>query len=193
VGYEATEAQTSSTSDEDLLEWSVDRSSLFGELYRRHAQAMLVFFGRRTLDAQVAADLVAETFADAYAGRRTFRDRGPGSAAAWLYTIGRRKLARCTRRHMVEQEARRRLGYASAPLSEEDTARIEELIDFEALGRAVAGAFRHLRVKQRDALTLRILEGRSYAESAMLLGCSEEVARARVSRGLKRLAAELEF
>ena len=36
-------------------------------------------------------------------------------------------------------------------------------------------------------MTLRVVEGRPYSEVAELLRCSEETARARVSRGLKRL------
>ena len=61
-------------------------------------------------------------------------------------------------------------------------------IDFHKL----AAAFRELRPDQREALRLRVIEGRSYRESARVLGCSEDVVRARVSRGLKRLAAQLE-
>ena len=37
----------------------------FVALYREHAEALLVFFARRTLDAEAAADLTAETFAQA--------------------------------------------------------------------------------------------------------------------------------
>ncbi len=41
----------------------------FAEVYDEHARAMLVFFARRTFDAEVAADLAAETFAQAEAAR----------------------------------------------------------------------------------------------------------------------------
>ena len=37
-----------------------------------------------------------------------------------------------------------------------------------------------------------MIEGRSYREVARELGCSEQTARARVSRGLRRLAAQLD-
>jgi RNA polymerase sigma factor (sigma-70 family) len=179
-------------SDEELLVGSAARAERFSVFYRRHAAEMLAFFARRTLDAQTAADLTAETFAAAFAARSRFREQGAGSAAAWLYTIGRRQLAHYWRHRRVQGKARERLGLPALALAGDDIARIEALIDFAALGRAVSVALTRLKSEQREALTLRVVEGRSYAEVARSLGCSEEVARARVSRGLKRLAAELE-
>jgi DNA-directed RNA polymerase specialized sigma24 family protein len=41
-------------------------------------------------------------------------------------------------------------------------------------------------------LTLRVVEGRPYHEVAEHLSCSVETARARVSRGLRRLARVLD-
>ena len=41
----------------------------FALFYRRHVDAMLGFFSRRTRDAELAADLTAETFAAALAAR----------------------------------------------------------------------------------------------------------------------------
>jgi RNA polymerase sigma-70 factor (ECF subfamily) len=77
-------------------------------------------------------------------------------------------------------------------VSTEDYERIEELIDFEQVGRAIGRAFSLLSDEQREALTLRVIDGRSYREVAEALRCSEETARARVSRGLRRLASHLE-
>jgi RNA polymerase sigma-70 factor (ECF subfamily) len=77
-------------------------------------------------------------------------------------------------------------------LAAEDYERIEELIDFERVGRAIASAFALLSEEQREAMTLRVVEGRPYREVAELLRCTEETARARVSRGLKRLTHLLE-
>jgi RNA polymerase sigma-70 factor (ECF subfamily) len=56
----------------------------------------------------------------------------------------------------------------------------------------VAAALGELRPDQREALRLRVIEGKSYSEIAGALGCSEDVVRARVSRGLRRLAAQLD-
>lgn len=177
--------------DEDLLLASVTDRAAFVAFYRRHAHGLLAYFARRTLDAQTAADLTAETVADAFAGRARYRDHGDGSAAAWLYTIARRKLDRFTRRRSVEYAARARLGLDRLVLDDGEVERVEALIDFEEIGRAVAGALAALNPDQRDAVRLRVLEGESYTQVARELGCSEETARARVSRALRRLAREL--
>ena len=178
--------------DEELLAASSGEPHRFVELYDRTLPGLLAYFVRRTLDAQVAADLAAETLAEAFACRHRFRDRGEGSATAWLYTISRRQLGRYLRRLRVEDAARRRLGMERIELGFEDIERIEALIDFEQVGREVKDAFEELRADQREALRLRVVEGHSYREIAVALGCSEDVARARVSRGLRHLAAQLD-
>jgi RNA polymerase sigma-70 factor (ECF subfamily) len=179
-------------SDEQLLTASAERADLFVEFYDHALPGLLIYFARRTFDAQVAADLTAETLADAFASRRRFRSRGDGSASAWLYVIAARKLGRYVRRRRVDDTARRRLGMERIELVSEDIERIEALIDFEHVGREVRQAFDRLRADQREALRLRVIEGRSYHDVARALGCTEQTARARVSRGLKRLAAQLD-
>jgi RNA polymerase sigma factor (sigma-70 family) len=177
--------------NEELLCASGDRRELFTELYDRLLPDLLAYFARRTLDAQVAADLAAETLAEVYASRSRFRDRGEGSATAWIFTIARRELGHYRRRLRVEDAARRRLGMERLELAPEDVERAEALMDLEQIRETVNVAFGSLRRDQREALRLRVIEGCSYAEAAAEIGCSEDVVRARVSRGLRRLASEL--
>jgi RNA polymerase sigma factor (sigma-70 family) len=179
-------------SDEELLTASVRQADLFVDFYDRALPGLLAYFARRTFDAQIAADLTAETLADAFASRRRFRERGLGSASAWLYTIAGRKLGRYLRRLSVDDAARRRLGMQRIELALDDVERIEELMDFDQVSREVRQAFDMLRPDQREAVRLRVIEGRSYDDVARALGCTEQTARARVSRGLKRLAAQLD-
>jgi RNA polymerase sigma factor (sigma-70 family) len=176
--------------DVELIVLSRDEPEAFGAVYERHAESLLRFFARRTLDAEAAAELMAETFADAFASRTRFKDRGLG-AAGWLYGIGRHELSRYFRTGAVDARARRKLGMPERQVSPEDYDRIEELIDFEQVGRAIGQAFSLLSEEQREALTLRVIEGRSYREVGEALQVTEETARARVSRGLKRLGREL--
>ena len=177
--------------DVELLLRSREDPEAFAALYERHAEGLLRFFARRTLDPEAAAELMAETFAEAFASRRRFRDRGQG-AVGWLYGVGKHQLSHYFRRGQVDARARRRLGMPERTVSTEDYERIEELIDFEQVGRAIGQAFSLLSEDQREALTLRVIEGLSYREVAEALRCTEETARARVSRGLKRLARTLE-
>jgi len=174
--------------DDELLLRSVQDPEEFIDFCRRHAEAMLRYFLHCTFNPEAAADLTAETFAEAFASRRRF-DAGGSGAVPWLYTIAFRQLTRFLRRGRVEDRARRRIGLPRRALSEGEYERIEELVDFENVGRAVARAFSMLSVEQREALTLRVIEGRPYEEVARILSCSLDAARARVSRGLRRLAA----
>lgn len=163
----------------------------FGRFYERHAEDLLRYFARRTLDPEAAAELTAETFAEAFASRHRFRERG-GGGAPWLYGIAKHELSRFFRSGAVEARARQRLGLPEREVSDEDYERIEELIDFERVGRAIGQALSVLSAEQREAMTLRVIEQRPYVEVAQMLACSEQTARARVSRGLKRLASLLE-
>jgi RNA polymerase sigma factor (sigma-70 family) len=178
-------------SDVDLIVRSWDEPETFGEVFERHAEELLGYFARRTLDPEAAADLVAETFAEAFASRRRFRDQGLGGTG-WLYGIARHQLSRYFRSGSVDSRARRRLGMPEREVSAEDYDRIEELIDFASVGRAIGEAFSVLSEEQREALTLRVIEARPYREVAEILRCTEDTARARVSRGLKRLARSLD-
>ena len=168
-------------------EGQLEQPDAFVAFYREHSRALLTFFARRTLDAEVAADLTAETFAAAYAARARFRGRGEGSGP-WLYGIARNKLSRYYRSSRVEVEARARIGLPEqVSLCESDIARIEELVDFAPTGQAVREALRELSARDREAVSLRVVDARSYREIAALLGCSEQAARVRVARGLQRL------
>jgi lactoylglutathione lyase len=57
-----------------------------------------------------AADLTAETFAQAWISRQHFRDDCDGSALPWLLGIGRNVLRESVRRDRIETRARERLG-----------------------------------------------------------------------------------
>ena len=112
--------------------------------------------------------------------------------AAWLFGIGRNLLSRYFRNGAVEARARRRLGMPERTVGEGDYERIEELIDLEEVGSEVRAALSDLPEDQREAVTLRVIDGRPYREVAEELGCTETTARARVSRSLRRIAAHLE-
>jgi len=163
--------------DDQLL--SARDAASFELFYCRHVDSVLGFFARRTRDPELAADLCAETFAAALAGRHRFRPAA-GAATAWLYGIGSNKLADAQRRGYAEQRARRRLGMERIELSDDDIARIERLA--EAVDARVL--VERLAPDQRDAITAHVLEERAYDEIAAELDTSEAVVRKRVSRGL---------
>jgi RNA polymerase sigma factor (sigma-70 family) len=161
--------------------------------YERNARPLLVFFARRTFDAQAASDLVADTFAAALAGRHGFRGTSDDDHAAWLHGIARHRLAAYHRRGRVERRALRRLGVERAELGEIEIERVEELAGLEELRARVASGLESLGEDYRDALRLRVVDELPYPDVAARLAISEQAARARVSRGLRRLAAILEL
>ncbi|HEX5556370.1 MAG TPA: RNA polymerase sigma factor [Gaiellales bacterium] len=162
----------------------------FVAVYDQYSEALLRYFARRTLDPEVAFDLTAETFAAAFATRERF-DPARGDEAAWLYGIARHQLGSYLRRLQVESRARERLGLPNRPLASGDHERIEEMIDFASVGRQVRSALEDLPAEQREAVVYRVIDELSYTEIAERAGCSEDAARARVSRGLRLLARTL--
>ena len=130
----------------------------FLALYDDRAEALLRFFARRTLDPQVAADLTAETFVQAFASRDRF-DPERGDPAGWLFGIARHELDSYLRTSQVEQAACRRLDVPERSLSPADYERVEALIDFAAVGRQVQEALGGLATEQRQAVVLRVVEG----------------------------------
>src|SRR5688572_20191963 len=178
-------------SDSELLTVSATEPGAFTELYRRHAEDLLRYFARRTLDPETAAELTAETFAEAFASRATYRDQGV-NGVAWLYGIARHRLGRFFRSGRVDAAARRKLGMPERDLPSEDYERIEDLIDFAPIREALAEALETLSPDQREAMRLRVIDGLGYAEVAERLACTEQNARQRVSRGLKKLALLLQ-
>jgi RNA polymerase sigma-70 factor (ECF subfamily) len=160
----------------------------FAALYDREAHDVLVFIARRVLDAELALDLTAETFAQAFRGRRAFRGTTAAEERAWLFTIARRQVARYHRRGAVERRALEALGAQLPHASEDDLREIEEAAGLDALRAALGDELERLSRDQREALRLRVVEERPYPEVADALGVSEQTARARVSRGLRALA-----
>ena len=77
--------------DEQLL--SARDAASFELLYGRHVESLLSYFSRRTRDAELSADLCAETFAAALAGRSRYRPDA-GAAAATSCSPGRAERAR---------------------------------------------------------------------------------------------------
>ncbi len=161
------------------------------DLYACHARRLVAFFARRTYDAEVAVELMAETFAAAVADRRSFRGDGDEAATAWLYAIARHRYGDWLRHAHVRRKALSRLGLEPPQLSDAELERIDELAGTAELRAQVADELDALSPEHRAALQLRVVEECSYEDVASRLGISEQTARARVSRGLRALAVAM--
>jgi RNA polymerase sigma-70 factor (ECF subfamily) len=177
--------------DAELIVASRRDPGAFRVLYDRWAEKLLAYFYRRVFDAEVAADLLAETFAVAFERRGRYRDTGqPG--AAWLFGIASKELSHWFRHQQVERRAIQRLGITVPELDDESMARIEALADLDAQRSALGAAMARMTERERDAVRLRVVDELGYAEIAARLGCTEGAARTRVHRGLARLSTLLE-
>jgi RNA polymerase sigma factor (sigma-70 family) len=163
----------------------------FADVYVEYHEQVLRFFARRTLDPETAFDLMAETFAELFAHIDGFRGDSEEQGRAWMWTVARHQLYRWRERGLVERRSIERLGMPIASLGQVEYERIEDLADLQRVRPQLEQAMGRLASEQRQALQLRVLEHRSYDEIAQHCGATEQVVRARVSRGLRQLAKSL--
>lgn len=175
--------------DRDLLIAARSDPEAFGRFYDRHAAALVRHFQRRGLRAELALDLMAETFAAALEGLDRYRP-GPEPGAAWLYGIGHHVLAQSARRGRIADEARARLHVPRQAVTDAGIAAIENS-RFTGEDDPLIAALQLLPEDQQKAIWARIVDDRDYSSIAAEMHCSEHLVRKRVSRGLKRLRSAL--
>jgi RNA polymerase sigma factor (sigma-70 family) len=176
--------------DRQLLEEARDgRGEMFEIVYRRHHAVVLAFLARRVQQPELAADLLAETFASLLALVRDPQRAVPPIPIAWLLVTARNLLTDSHRRGTVDDRARRRLAMQPLVLDDRDLERVAEISAETDLIRELALL---LDPDQLQALRARVLDERDYAEIAAQLKCSESVVRKRVSRALGVLRSVME-
>lgn len=172
------------TTDAKLL--AEESSAAFRTLYDRHADVVAGFLARRTGSRDVAHDLAAEVFAQAWLSRRAFRDLAGGSARPWLLGIARNVLAASVRRRRLEDEACARLGVFDRVDRHAEGVSPEEAW-LEGLDTALEEALAGLPADQRRAVELRVLDDLPYEAVSDRLGTTPAAARVRVHRALAAL------
>jgi RNA polymerase sigma factor (sigma-70 family) len=182
---------TEISTDAQLLRAAQSDPQAFREFYERYAVWVHSWFQRQTGSDSVALDLTAETFAQAWHSLKRFRDLADGSGAPWLFGIARNLLRQYHKHNRIETAARRRLGLPLAFAESEDYERVDDRVAAAAMAPALAVAVEGLPADQRRALELRVVDQLPYDEVAGRLGCSENAARLRVSRALRRLTLAL--
>jgi RNA polymerase sigma factor (sigma-70 family) len=182
--------QPDTKTDRQLLEEARGgHGEVFELVYRRHHAVVLAFLARRVHQPELAADLLAETFASLLALVRDPQRAVPPIPVAWLLVTARNLLIDSQRRGTVDDRARRRLAMRPVVLDDRDLERVEEISAETDLMRELA---LRLEPDQLQALQARVLDEREYAEIAAQLKCSESVVRKRVSRALGVLRRAME-
>jgi RNA polymerase sigma-70 factor (ECF subfamily) len=163
----------------------------FAEFYEQYAERVLIFMTRRVFDVELAFDLTSETFALALERSEQFRGSTAEEEQGWLFAIARNLLGEYMRRGKVEREAARRLSAEPPPISTSTTEMIERAAGLADLRAQLREALDELPADQRQAVQLRVVDELSYSEVAARAETSEQVVRARVSRGLRTLGQRL--
>jgi RNA polymerase sigma factor (sigma-70 family) len=171
--------------DRDLLRRTrAGDAEAFGLFYRARRGDVLGFLRVRVPSAELAADLMCETFAKALMAVHDGDRELPMVPVAWLLAIARNELTDSVRRGRVADETRRRLAMQPLELSDRDLAAVDDATaDVDLLGQL----HELLPADQVLALTARVIDGREYAEIARELQTSQSVVRKRVSRALAQL------
>jgi RNA polymerase sigma-70 factor (ECF subfamily) len=127
-------------------------------------------------DPDEAEDLVQETLLRALAGAHSWQ---PGSdLRAWLFTIMRNQLY---------ASATRSAELLKSLAAEPPEASCRPVTHVRLELRDVGGALRRLPAKQRLAIMLVAVEGKSYEEGAHAMAISVDAVRCHLARGRQRL------
>lgn len=159
----------------------------FVVFYERYFELVVAYFRRRVDRPETAVDLAAEVFAAALQLVADHSRPLPTNPVAWLFGVAHNKYVDALRRGKAETEARKALQMQVLVLDDDDLQRIDRLTSEDQVIRLLE----QLPADQRQAVWLRIVGEQPYAEVAERLGCSDLVARQRVSRALRTLRTAL--
>jgi len=156
----------------------------FHVLYSMLSPRVFRFIRPRARNRADALDVLQETFIDFWKGLPAFSYQGDTSLDAFLYRIASRKLSRAFRfwKQHVSLDTLDDVVY-------EDE---HEGIDKGAM-LDIVSALSTLKATDREILTLRHMEGRSFSDIAQLLGHSENTLKVRHHRAITRLRETLHY
>jgi RNA polymerase sigma-70 factor, ECF subfamily len=153
------------------------------ELMNRYKRPILNFVYRLLGNASEADDVALEVFVRVYQNIRKFR---PGAArfSTWLFQIARNAAIDHLRKRARRQEQPLDSIAPAAPASRE--------VEANEIGERIAAAVAELPEDQRTAFVLAEYHGKSYAEIAEIMSCSEKSAESRLYRAKQFLRKQLE-
>ena len=158
----------------------------FGDLIERHKNSVVNYMTHLTRDREHAEDLAQETFLRLYQKSSSYRESG--QLVPYIFRIATNLFRSQQRRSKRWREL--------VGLVDSNDRRVEPTPQKEALSHEateqVGLALAQLPSSYRAALVLREIEGLSYKEIAMTLGCREGTIKSRINRGREQLRALLE-
>jgi RNA polymerase sigma-70 factor (ECF subfamily) len=160
-------------------------------LYDRYVARLVAALASASGDRELAFDLAQETFARVLEAGHRVQLQSDGSVWPWLWTVALNLLRDSRRRDAVERRARVRLGIASVPYDEQAVDELISRVTAAERREEVHEALAELPDDQREAIAGRLFLTEDYAGLSALTGTTEQVLRARVSRGLRALRLRL--
>src|SRR6187455_541341 len=161
----------------------VDADRSFERIYRRHRREVYGSVLRDVRDPVEAEDVTQAAFLNAFRAMR--RGDQPEKPRAWLLTIAR---------NVVRRRARLRAERPQEVELESDSELLLALNEPESSASAdIHDALLRLTDAQREAILLREIQGRSYAEISFELGLSLAAVEALIFRARRALAEEFEL
>jgi RNA polymerase sigma factor (sigma-70 family) len=135
-------------------------------------RGQLTHYCRRILPESRAEDAVQQAFINAHAALR--RSDEPLQLKAWLFAITRNAAL-----NMLRQNG---WNYEQIPLDFDGVRRPDQVVEQRIELAQTVAALNELPERQRDALVMRELEGRSYDEIALALGANDGAVRQLLNR-----------
>lgn len=159
-----------------------------GELYRRYASAVWGLARRVTNDAHEAEEVCQTVFVNLWTAPERF-DPNRGALRSWLLAQAHRRAVDLIR----SETARRRRQTREAQLAAVPPAGsdVDATVHAAALADDVRQAVDDLPPAERDAIMLAYFGGRTYRETASLLGLPEGTVKSRIRSGLQNLRRAL--
>ena len=173
------------TEADDVELWHrirTDDADAFGLLFARHGGRIHGYVLRRTGDPQLAEDIVAVVFLEAWRQRST-TELTRSSALPWLYGVAANVLRHQHRSRRRHQAALDRLAH----LPPSSPVLVERQAEAAAEAQRVLTQIQSLPRRDREVLVLSVWEGLSHAEIAEALGTSVGTVKSRLSRARARL------
>jgi RNA polymerase sigma-70 factor (ECF subfamily) len=170
-------------SDAQVIVASRADPPVFAAVFDRHYDAIHRYLARR-VGPDLAEDLAAETFTQAFDARHRFDPAQP-DARPWLFGIATNLV-----RHHFRGETRRMRAYARLdppPDAHDDHGGIAARVDAQRAGAAIADALMRLPAGERDVLLLFAWADLRYEEIAIALRIPIGTVRSRLHRARQRL------
>ena len=169
--------------------WARGDPEYFREIMGRHAGAVISVARSFAMDRDELEDLVQEVWIQVFRQRKKFR--GTGSLLSWILAVARNACLGWQRKEKRRSNALERSATLDGPETTASTDRLD-VLDVKRRASSAMRALADLPSRQREAITLRLLEGLSPGEAAERMGCEKVTVRSLIHTGLHGLRDALE-